>query len=31
MSSELPGNLYSFKMISKNATKIPKLKQFQTT
>jgi hypothetical protein len=31
MSSEFPGNLYSFKMISKNATKILKLKQFQTT
>ena len=31
MSSEFLGNLYSFKMISKNAIKILKLKPFQTT
>jgi len=31
MSSEFPGNLYSLKMINKNATKILKLKPFQTT
>jgi len=29
--SEFLGNLYSFKMISKNAIKILKLKPFQTT
>lgn len=31
MFSEFPGNSYSFKMISKNATKILKLKPFETT
>jgi hypothetical protein len=31
MSSDFPGNLYSVKMISKNAIKILKLKPFQTT